>query len=452
MLGSLNISLASKSLSSGTAEERATFGLLSIAANGRLLTEGARIGGRPVLRDGPYVSGYPLAEWLVWNWWRLRWESARPSAEDARNHWDFAHRMTTVGDGYVWPDITVCYDGPQAVLVSRPSAASEKDMFRYLGPARREAIPAGDLEDAINDFVSIVMNRLRRRQLCNTNLHRLWNELTEERNDPELSRFRRMEAQLGCDPDEADERIVRRCLDDAVVLGDHAWGEIAADIAFRGETADRIASAEDFRGIARISGFEADARDAVDLDAASESPPLAVAWELGEAAARALRHREGLDGQALPDRRLAAFAGAPADTVSRTNRRGNDLPFALDGEGNTTRIVLRSKWETGRRFELARLIGDRLLASNIVPENEALFPATRSYSYRQRAQRAFAAELLSPFHAVDEMLSGDYSEERQSEVAEHFEVSPMTVRTQLVNRKRLDLDDAPDIAGRGATA
>ena len=67
MPGSLNISLASKSLSSGTAEERATFGLLSIAANGRLLTEGARIGGRPVLRDGPYVSGYPLAEWLVWN-------------------------------------------------------------------------------------------------------------------------------------------------------------------------------------------------------------------------------------------------------------------------------------------------------------------------------------------------------------------------------------------------
>ena len=360
--------------------------------------------------------------------------------------------MTTVGDGYVWPDITVCYDGPQAVLVSRPCAASEKDMFRYLGPARREAIPAGDLEDAIDDFVSIVMNRLRRRQLCNTNLRRLWNELTEERNDPELSRFRRMEAQLGCDPDEADERIVRRCLDDAVVLGDHAWGEIAADIAFRGETADRIASAEDFRGIARISGFEADTRDAVDLDAASKSPPLAVAWELGEAAARALRHREGLDGQALPDRRLAAFAGAPADTVSRTDRRGNDLPFALDGEGNTTRIVLRSKWETGRRFELARLIGDRLLASNIVPENEALFPATRSYSYRQRAQRAFAAELLSPFHAVDEMLSGDYSEERQSEVAEHFEVSPMTIRTQLVNRKRLDLDDAPDIAGRGATA
>ena len=82
MPDSLNISMAFKPLDSGKAEERAAFGLLSIAANGRLLTEGARIGGRPVLRDGPYVSGYPLAEWLVWNWWRLRWEAARPSTEE----------------------------------------------------------------------------------------------------------------------------------------------------------------------------------------------------------------------------------------------------------------------------------------------------------------------------------------------------------------------------------
>jgi len=48
------------------------------------------------------------------------------------------------------------------------------------------------------------------------------------------------------------------------------------------------------------------------------------------------------------------------------------------------------------------------------------------------------------------MLNGDYSEEAQNDVAEYFRVSPMTIRTQLVNRGRIELEDAPDIAGRGS--
>jgi Zn-dependent peptidase ImmA (M78 family) len=55
-------------------------------------------------------------------------------------------------------------------------------------------------------------------------------------------------------------------------------------------------------------------------------------------------------------------------------------------------------------------------------------------------QRAFAAEFLSPFKAVEDMLAGDYSDEKQQDVAEYFEVSPITIRTMLVNRRRIDRD------------
>lgn len=79
---------------------------------------------------------------------------------------------------------------------------------------------------------------------------------------------------------------------------------------------------------------------------------------------------------------------------------------------------------------------------------ERLLPATRASSYRQKMQHAFAAELLSPFAFVDDMMGGDYSEEKQNEVAEHFQVSPMTIQTQLVNHRRIDRDDAPDIVNR----
>ena len=51
---------------------------------------------------------------------------------------------------------------------------------------------------------------------------------------------------------------------------------------------------------------------------------------------------------------------------------------------------------------------------------------------------------------MDDMLHGDYSEESQSAVAEHFNVSPWTIGTQLVNHHRIDREDAPGIVGHDA--
>jgi Zn-dependent peptidase ImmA (M78 family) len=56
-------------------------------------------------------------------------------------------------------------------------------------------------------------------------------------------------------------------------------------------------------------------------------------------------------------------------------------------------------------------------------------------------QRSFAAEFLSPFEVVDEMLAGDYSPEAQQDVAEHFHVSDRTILTLLVNHHRLERDE-----------
>lgn len=62
-------------------------------------------------------------------------------------------------------------------------------------------------------------------------------------------------------------------------------------------------------------------------------------------------------------------------------------------------------------------------------------------AYRQKAQRSFAAELLCPFDAIMEMLRGDCSGENLSDIAERFQVSELTIRTQLVNHKILERED-----------
>ena len=80
-----------------------------------------------------------------------------------------------------------------------------------------------------------------------------------------------------------------------------------------------------------------------------------------------------------------------------------------------------------------RLLGDRLLG-----HVEPLSPATRAYTYRQKAQRAFAAELLCPYEAVCDFLGNDRSEERCHDAASHFNVSSLTVSTVLLNNERFE--------------
>ncbi len=446
MLGDLNVSLSCEELAFGPAEERATFGLFAMTANDRLLT-GGEDAGQKELRHGPHVAGYPIAEWFVWNWWRLRWEVGRPPAENTECRWDFAHRMSTIGEGYVWPNITISSDGMQSFLISKPSKSLETSLFHYIG-AGMQTVPPGNLEAAIDGFVADILIRLDRAEVRETNLHRLWKDLQVERADCELARFRRLEAQLGYEPDEADEDAIRHHLDDAARLGEEALGEIAAHTMPGDDALSSMMSAADLTDIATRKGFEANTNNTITLSDMTNMPPQPgqiEAWRLGKLFAQRIRDQERLDGQPISDSTLADFAGSLSNTISRQSGHSSAISFALDESDSRTRMSLRSRKKTGRRFDLARLIGDRVFRKQINAPAEPLFPATRAHRYRQQVQRAFAAELLSPFAFVDDMLGGDYSEEKQNRVAYHFEVSPMTIQTQLVNHRRIGLDDAPDI-------
>ena len=209
---------------------------------------------------------------------------------------------------------------------------------------------------------------------------------------------------LGSDPGEGNASAIRRRLADAESLGEQAVLELAAGATSAG-------AAELKADLDRV-GFDFRPGDGVAAGTSASVPEWGTteAWRIGVALAEELRERALPNGDPVTNRSLAEMAGAPERALSAADSPSASLSFEWETP-RRSRIALRSKWETGRRFDLARLLAERLLRP---VGREPLRAVTRSYTYGQKAQRAFAAEFLAPIDAVDAFLSGDYSEERQS--------------------------------------
>lgn len=413
-------------LETGSPEEQAGFSALSITAYGACLTSGHdRL--LHSVREAPFLSSYHLAEWLAWNWWRLRWEPRKSSTE-----WELSHAMASIGNGYIWPNIHFLPDGQSIALVAKPSPERERTPYRYISDEVK-SIPASEFESEVDLFIDAVLQRLDYRGLATSNLADIWRTVWEERQDATLSQQRKVEALLGEDPGELNEAALHHLLNAASLTGHAALEEIAANRA-PGQGLPDVSSLVER---ARRDGISSNVGDRISLNSfAVTSEQVIPAWKAGAQAAQALRvHQRLAQDKPISSDSLSGFYGAPASLLdSPAPSPSLDLSFSLNENSDQSRVLLRAKWKTGRRFELARLLGDHILYG----ANDPMNPATRSSTYRQKAQRAFAAELLSPFKAVDEMLGGDYSMESQQDVAHHFEVSDLTVRTLLVNHNRIE--------------
>jgi Zn-dependent peptidase ImmA (M78 family) len=419
----------------GSAEECACFGMLCIKNKDISLSEGID-GFVNSSRLGPLVSGYPLAEWLAWNWWRL---TVEPRQEHATSDWAFAHHLSTVGDGYLWPNITIFSDRARTAIIAKPTRSKGFTAFRFTAD-HILVLPSRSFEAAVDFFMGQIQGKLRESDIHETNLDRIWEEVLAERQSPAIAARRRIEALLGVDPDEGDTEQIEQLLGDASRLG----AEAVQELALTQVSGQRLPTADELESVAKKQGGEIKYENQVRLDALDLPPCEQMpAWQRGYQVADALRKQQRLGHKPLTDRQLAELCGVSDGLLKvkqKTRKTGFSFGFCL--ENNAARIMLRSPRKSNRRFDLARLLGDQLAFGL----DEPLLPATEAKSYRQKLQRAFAAELLCPFEALEEKLNGNYSDEACENAADYFKVSERTVRTLLVNHKRLDRDFLEDEA------
>lgn len=409
-------------LDRGSEQERACFASVGIRAGTTWLTEVDDSLVKSV-RQRVHLSAYALAEWLAWNYWRLVAESR----EGGSSEWALSHHLGSIGGGYVWPNLVIQSDGRRVGLRAAPTEPSAFEPVRYLA-LHLSGVAVAEFSRAVELFIAQVRGRLRDRGVAPTNLDYIWDDILSERIDPGASRRRRLEALLGYDTDEAPNEVLQRLIGDSAVLGTGAADELAAAAG----PIDPPWTATQVRATADAAGFDTNPGDGATLPPDDSWRPTAdePAWLGASRAARAVRQRHAIGAGPLNDKRLADLLAVDPKVLETPGT----MPFSyeFDGSGGAGRVVLRrTGWKVNRRFDLARLLADRLVKE----PGDHLLPATRSGTYRQKWQRAFAAELLCPFDALMEHLAGDFSDEAKTGAAEHFDVSSLAVGAILVNHR-----------------
>ena len=416
----------------GSEIDRAFAASVGVAVGEEYLTRLDDLGAKTV-RNQILASAWHLANWFVANWWRLRWEPA-PTQWQEDTDWRMAHCLAAAGGGYVWPNAIFASDGDSMEIAAKPKSKSARfEPVRYINDVQAW-ITAAEFEQKVDAFMESVLSRMQSLQLQDECLPSLWAEILKERSDAELSQQRKLEAMAGFDPDQAPAELIENLLDDPDNLGKSALAEVAAEA--RHATGDALPIIRELgrsRSRPKPGGFRARV-DELPMPPAADGERRP--WQKAADLARHARNHWGLGNKPIRNHTLADILRAKATVFSDASTVATPMPLGIRAAASGTfDVYFNSPSNTTRRFAASRLLGDFLYFSN----QERLLPATHAKTSRQKFQRSFAQEFLCPIDALLETIqTAQPDEDDISEAAAHFHVSPLMVRTTLVNHGQLE--------------
>ena len=402
---------------------RETVGQLTIRLGDVSLTKNEDIWSKTV-RDSVLVSAYPLAMWLAASWWRLSYEPLPRHGMSSVLDWRMSHEMGAANCGFVWPYVVMASDGEVVQTWALPSDSSSTQSVRYLaGLSAPRATTIESFQRSVSDFIGMVLSRLRSVGCADTDLAGLWSLVLEDQADSGSAKVRRLEAQMGYDPDECPQLVMEEALVLERKLGISALSELAPVFGRR----HNGAALGEISKLANVDGLQGKPGEIVSQMA--EAHAAAPSWQRAIEAARQLRAKLGNEGDPLDDASLYGLLGLKSEAVAKwypPNR--HQVGLAIPMGNQSLKFVPRKRHPVAKRFEFARFLGDY---ANSEPSN--WLASTDLATSRQKFQRAFAAEFLCPIKSLDRFLSGDFSEPAIEEAATEFHVSEKTVESLLAN-------------------
>jgi hypothetical protein len=342
-----------------------------------------------------------------------------------------SHQVGASGGGSVWPDLTFSTDGSVIWVRARRTSSNAFQPIRYLSNFDI-AIRASEFESGVDNFVEAVLARLASEHVNEVDLAALWKEIGDERRNPDLAGWRKLEAMMGLDPDEAPDDLMEALRIKACAWGTGAIEEIAASSKTTAVSdLDLILEARKRSVPVHVANIE-NVRQQIDGVVDHSMYP----WQRAAEAARVAREVWSIGRGPISTAILADLFDVPTRYVEQPDE-GAALPLAAafrsDTDAALVSVLLRKRHPAGRRFALARLIGDHLNAG----QAERILPSTETKTDRQKFQRAFSQEFLCPIADLTEFMGQETDEPTDDTIedaAYYFCVSPLLVKTTLVNK------------------
>jgi hypothetical protein len=402
-----------------------TMGMFGLQVGDISLTQNEDIFSRSI-RDTVLVSAYPLANWLAASWWRLMYEALPANGMQPELEWRLAHELGAANHGFVWPQIMFASDREVMQVWALPSRADIEQSVRYInglnGPS---SLSLTDFESKAASFINLVIARLEARGIPDTALSNLWKEIIEERDDPKVAKMRRLEAEMGFDPDECPDDVMKLAVELNEKMGNATLSELAPVYGKCATEAslfdlDNMLNSKGIVGTPNVPSPKTGRRK-------QGMPP----WQRAVEDARHIRQTIGTVAEKISNKVLCDLLGIQASEIDHwISNKIDRAAFAVPASNKQFHFHPRKKHPLAKRFELARFIGDILQSRE---SDKPWLASTDVSTSRQKYQRAFAAEFLCPIQDLTEFLDNDFSEDAIEDAAQHFEVSVNTATSLLLN-------------------
>ena len=406
-------------------ELRATWARLDILVGGIPITR--LIDGKTKsIRNSIYGPLYPVAEWIAMNWWPLLHENDAPHTVRARTY-AHRHNLHSASEGFSLPNLLFRPSGRMMDLAWTakriPATGIE---FLESGS---DSLPADSVSDEIVNFLMAVIGRLESEGISGTPLQNEWSAIQSM--DSDEKEFCEFAASLGEDPFSLDDGSREQMVELAARIPSELSGEFIAAIDF-GNLADHLRNLNEALELAATS--LPPLIIPILENALRPSPNLGTPWENGYVLARHLREKLGLNGHLLADDTTLAHAIHVEDTfLDRAASAdcnplwsGFDALVAPSNKGGSVFMIGKTRGDS-RRYAFCRALYDSLSGAS-----SALVSKARTD--RQRANRAFAAELLAPSDLLRERVNQEVADEALvMDLAEEFGVYELVIRHQLTN-------------------
>ena len=421
--------------------EQQTWAAVRIYVTGRCVTRWLDRDSQQEI-DAVYIPAFPLARWVVMNWWALFNEPCHeelPPSPHAlwtgrERAWLQRHCLRSAESGLFLPRLSIWnngrYLGANWVADTDDSYLTMPGTFLYGSTA---AIDVQEAEDALRSLVGTVLRWIEdSTDPRAVRLRANWQAIANA--NPQEAAFCQAAGRMGLDPYDISSWPTG-LVDLLETLSEENPPPLVTDFL-------SSAAAED---AAPLWKWVDQARQDGNLGPAAKPPPLPLrletyaAGQAGVTAAQRLRQQLGIDTPPLPSvEAVASEIGlGPIVFEDYNHLPSMSIRAAVGWQPGGKAVVLGPKPPSleSQRFLLAR----GLFHATFMCERGARL-ITRTHDWDQQASRGFAAELLAPRDALAAAIPADLDEDERADainrLAERYQVHPELIRRQLQNAVR----------------